>query len=73
MHTKDELTDYDRGYEQGYKEAKEVTHNSFGGLVEACKDAKQLLGWLPFKNGDTEKEIVEGRRKLRQAIAKAEE
>ena len=47
-------------------------HNSFEGLLEALKDANQLLGGLPYKNSDIEELIVEGRRKLGQAIAQAE-
>ena len=46
--------------------------NSFDGLLDALKDANQLLGGLPYKNSETEEEIVEGRRKLGQAIAQAE-
>ena len=47
-------------------------HNSHDGLLEALKDANQLLGGLPYKNSDIEELIVEGRRKLGQAIARAE-
>ena len=52
MHTKGKLTDYDKGYEQGYKEAIEVSLKDIkeGISVVALRDSG-LQGTL-YKKGD---------------------